>query len=99
MIDLEYKTYNPEEKELYDENILREILLAIYSICKGSESRYFNGYTNIQDGRLVTFGVKGLLNSNENLRNALLFNVLSYMSNELLTKGKTVGALDEFYLF
>lgn len=99
LIDLEYKTYNPEEKELYDENILREILLAIYSICKGSESRYFNGYTNIQDGRLVTFGVKGLLNSNENLRNALLFNVLSYMSNELLTKGKTVGALDEFYLF
>lgn len=99
LIDLKYKTYNPEEKELYDENILREILLAIYSICKGSESRYFNGYTNIQDGRLVTFGVKGLLNSNENLRNALLFNVLSYMSNELLTKGKTVGALDEFYLF
>ncbi|MDE8037443.1 DUF87 domain-containing protein [Erysipelothrix rhusiopathiae] len=99
LIDFEYKTYNPEEKKLYDENILREILLAIYSICKGSESRYFNGYTNIKDGRLVTFGVKGLLNSNENLRNALLFNVLSYMSNELLTKGNTVGALDEFYLF
>lgn len=99
LIDLEYKSYDKSEKHLYSEEILRDILLAIYSISIGSEAKYFNGYTNISHGNLVTFGVKGLLNSNENLRNALLFNVLSYMSNELLTKGNTVGALDEFYLF
>ncbi len=99
LIDLEYKSYDKSEKHLYSEEILRDILLAIYSISIGSESKYFNGYTNISHGNLVTFGVKGLLNSNENLKNALLFNVLSYMSNELLTKGNTVGALDEFYLF
>lgn len=99
LIEEEFQNYNHKEKHLYSENKLREILLAIHSICKGSESRYFNGHTNIEGGKLLTFGVKGLLNSNENLRNAMLFNVLSYMSNELLTKGATVGALDEFYLF
>ncbi|MCH5197198.1 MAG: type VI secretion protein, partial [Oscillospiraceae bacterium] len=30
---------------------------------------------------------------------ALLFNVLSYMSEQLLTKGNTVASIDEFYLF
>ncbi len=99
MIDVEFKNYDASQKHLYSEGILREILLSLYSICKGSESKYFNGHTNIKHGALVTFGVKGLLNSNENLKNALLFNVLSYMSNELLTKGNTVGSLDEFYLF
>ena len=99
LIDDEFQHYDTAKKHLYSEEILREICLALFSICKGSESQYFNGHTNIQHESLVTFGVKGLLNSNQNLRNALLFNVLSYMSDQLLTKGKTVGALDEFYLF
>ena len=99
LIDTEFKNYDNGQKHLYSEESLREICLALFSICKGSESQYFNGHTNITHGSLVTFGVKGLLNSNQNLKNALLFNVLSYMSNELLTKGSTVGALDEFYLF
>ncbi len=99
LIDDEFQHYDSTKKHLYSEEILREICLALFSICKGSESQYFNGHTSIQHESLVTFGVKGLLNSNQNLRNALLFNVLSYMSDQLLTKGKTVGALDEFYLF
>ncbi|MBQ6907502.1 MAG: type VI secretion protein, partial [Clostridia bacterium] len=37
--------------------------------------------------------------ASKNIRNALLFNVLSYMSNQLLTNGNTVAAIDEFYLF
>lgn len=43
--------------------------------------------------------MKGLLQASKNIRNALLFNVLSFMSNELLTKGNTVASIDEFYLF
>ncbi|MEA4875652.1 DUF87 domain-containing protein [Anaerorhabdus sp.] len=99
LMDHEFKNYDVSQKHLYSENTLREICLALFSICVGSESQYFNGHTNISHGSLVSFGVKGLLSSNQNLRNVLLFNVLSYMSNELLTKGSTVGALDEFYLF
>src|SRR5699024_2553257 len=43
--------------------------------------------------------VKGLDDVAENLRNALLFNVLSYMSDRLLTAGNTVASIDELYLW
>lgn len=59
----------------------------------------FNGHTNVTSNRFVTFGVKGLLQASKNIKNALLFNVLSYMSNELLTTGNTAASIDEFYLF
>ena len=36
---------------------------------------------------------------NRNLRDALLFSILSYMTNALLGAGNYVGALDELYLF
>jgi type IV secretory pathway VirB4 component len=68
-------------------------------MCKGAESKFFDGYTNITSNSFLTFGVKGLLQASKNIRNALLFNVLSYMSNELLTTGNTVASIDEFYLF
>ena len=99
LMETEYKNYDDSKKHLYSEEVLRHVCLALNSMCVGAEAKYFNGHTNIKHGSLVTFGVKGLLSTNENLRNALLFNTLSYMSNELLTKGNTAGALDEFYLF
>lgn len=99
LMETEYKNYDDSKKHLYSEEVIRHVCLALNSICVGAEAKYFNGHTNIKHGSLVTFGVKGLLSTNENLRNALLFNTLSYMSNELLTKGNTAGALDEFYLF
>ena len=40
-----------------------------------------------------------LLQASKSLKNALLFNVLSFMSDELLTEGNTAASLDEFYLF
>ena len=36
---------------------------------------------------------------NRSLRDALLFSILSYMTNALLGAGNYVGALDELYLF
>lgn len=99
LMETEYKNYDDSQKHLYSEEVIRHVCLALNSMCVGAEAKYFNGHTNIKHGSLVTFGVKGLLSTNENLRNALLFNTLSYMSNELLTKGNTAGALDEFYLF
>ncbi len=99
LMETEYKNYDDSKKHLYSEEVIRHVCLALNSMCVGAEAKYFNGHTNIKHGSLVTFGVKGLLSTNENLRSALLFNTLSYMSNELLTKGNTAGALDEFYLF
>lgn len=99
LIESEYKDYNSEEKNLYTDKTLQDICLGLHSICKGAESKFFNGHTNITDSNFVTFGVKGLLQASKNIRSALLFNVLSYMSNELLTTGNTVASVDEFYLF
>lgn len=94
-----YRHFDETKKSLYTERTLRELCLALHSICIGADSKFFNGHTNIKEGKFVTFGVKGLLQANESIRNAMLFNILSYMSNELLTNGHTVASIDELYLF
>ena len=68
-------------------------------MCVGTESKYFNVHTNIIDDTFLSFGVIGLMDTNRRLKDAMLFNVLSYMTNELLGKGNTVAAIDELYLF
>ena len=98
-IDEEYKHFNNSKDNIYTRETLRKVLLLLNSICVGSDSKLFNGHTNIPEGKIITFGVKGLLQANKSLKNALLFNILSYMSNELLTKGYTVASVDELYLF
>ncbi len=98
LIESEYQGYNPKQKNLYTAETLQNICLGLHSLCKGAESKFFDGHTNITDDNFVTFGVKGLLQASKNIRNALLFNVLSYMSEQLLTKGNTVASIDEFYL-
>ena len=95
----EYQNFYGTQKHLYDEEMLKDILLGIHSMCVGSESKYFNGHTNITDSKFLCFGVKGLLETNQRLKNTMLFNILSYMSNELLGTGNTVASLDEAYLY
>ena len=95
----EYQNFYGTQKHLYDEEMLKDILLGIHSMCVGSESKYFNGHTNITDSKFLCFGVKGLLDTNIRLKNTMLFNILSYMSNELLGAGNTVASLDEAYLY
>ncbi len=99
LIENEHKGYNTDKKYMYTVSTLQEICLGLHSMCKGAESKFFNGHTNITDSSFITFGVKGLLQASKNIKNALLFNILSYMSNALLTKGNTVASIDEFYLF
>ena len=95
----EYHTYDKERKYLYTEEMLQKVCLGIHSMCVGAESKYFNGHTNIVDDRFLCFGVKGLMDTNKRLKDAMLFNILSYMSNELLGKGNTAASIDELYLF
>ena len=99
LTEKEFLSYDREKKNLYTEEMLQNICLGLHSMCKGAESKYFNGHTNIVDGKLICFGVKGLMDSNKKLKDTLLFNVLSFMSNQLLGKGNTVAAVDELYLF
>lgn len=95
----EYMTYDKTRKYLYTEQTLQEVCLGINSMCVGAESKYFNGYTNITDDEFLVFGVKGLLDTNKRLKDAMLFNILSYMSHKLLGQGNTAASIDELYLF
>ena len=99
LIEEEYKRYDKKEKQLYTAELLQEICLGLHSMCKGAESKFFNGHTNIENAKFLTFGVKGLLQASRNVKDAMLFNILSYMSNALLTDGYTAASIDEFYLF
>ena len=95
----EFMAYDKQRKYLYTEETLQEVCLGIHSMCVGSESKYFNGHTIITDSNFLVFGVKGLMDTNRRLKDCMLFNILSYMSNELLGKGSAAASVDELYLF
>ena len=99
VIEEAYRNYDSEEYPLYPRELLQEVLLGLHSMCRGAESKFFNGHTNITTSRFLVFGVKGLLQASRNVKNALLFNVLSYLSDKLLTKGNTAAVLDELYIW
>ncbi len=103
LAEAEYHTYEDAsksgKKSIFTEELLREICLGLRSMCVGAESRFFNGQTNIKSDRFVCFGVKGLMDAGKQLKNAMLFNIFSYMNHRLLTDGNTVGAIDELHLF
>ena len=95
----EFYTYDPKRKYLYTEDMIQKVCLNIESMCKGAESKYFNGHSNITDDKFIVFGVKGLMDTNKRLKDAMLFNILSYMSNKLLGEGYSAASIDELYLF
>ena len=99
VIEDAYQNYAEEKNPLYPKDLLQEVLLGLHSMCKGAESQFFNGPTNITSSRFLVFGVKGLLQASGSVKNAMLFNVLSYLSDKLLTEGSTVASIDELYLF
>lgn len=99
LIEQEYREYDGNCHQLYTAELLQEILLGLHSMCHGAEAQFFNGHTNVTSSRFIVFGVKGLLQASKNVRGAMLFNILSYMSDRLLTIGNTTAALDELYVW
>lgn len=99
LIEQEYREYDGNCHQLYTAELLQEILLGLHSMCQGAEAQFFNGHTNVTSSRFIVFGVKGLLQASKNVRSAMLFNILSYMSDRLLTIGNTTAALDELYVW
>ena len=93
------ENYQKLKNPLYSYADLQIFVRSIHSICTGAESRFFTGKTNILTDKIIGFGMKELMSSDQNLRSAMLFNVLSYMSDMLLQRGNGVAVLDEFYLF
>ncbi len=101
LMSAEYQELQTEEKqeELYTAELLRSALLSLHSMCKGADSKFFNGHTNIDSKRFITFGVRNLMESGENIRNAMLFNILSYISHALIFGGDTAAIFEELHVF
>ena len=91
LLEEEYDLYDAKKKNLFSEETIQEVCLGLHSMCKGAESKYFNGHTNIKDDKFLVFGVKGIMELNRSLRDALLFSILSYMTNALLGAGELCG--------
>lgn len=95
----ELNRYEDKKGNIYTKETVRDLCLKLKSICIGADSKFFNEHTNITSDKFICFGVKGIMESDTSIKNAMLFNVLSYMSDALLTKGNTAAFLDEMYLF
>ena len=98
-IEIEYENFDESKPQLYTRETLQQVLLGLHSMCRGADSKFFNGHTNLSSTRFLVFGVKGLLSVAQNVRSTILLNLLSYMSDKLLTEGNTVAALDELYIW
>lgn len=98
-IEIEYLNFDETKPQLYTKEMLQQVLLGLYSMCKGADAKFFNGHSNLTSTRFLVFGVKGLNEVAANVRSTILLNLLSYMTDKLLIEGNTVAALDELYIW
>lgn len=99
LAERELNQYEERKGNIYTRETVRDLCLKLKSICIGADSKFFNGHTNITSNRFICFGTKGITDADTAIRNAMLFNVLSFMSDALLSKGNTAAFIDELYLF
>ena len=98
-IEIEYLNFDEQKPQLYTKEMLQQVLLGLYSMCKGADAKFFNGHSNLTSTRFLVFGGKGLNEVAANVRSTILLNLLSYMTDKLLIEGNTVAALDELYIW
>lgn len=99
LLEEEYLLYDDKRKNLFTEETIQEVCLGLNSMCKGADSKYFDGHTNIADDQFLCFGVKGIMELNKRLKDTLLFSILAYMTNSALGIGNVAACIDELYLF
>ncbi len=99
LMERAYQDYDREERPLYTREQLQDVLLGLNSLCVGAESKFFNGHTNVTSARFLVFGVYAIQEASRNVRDAAMFNLLSYMSHQLLHQGNTAAVIDELHTF
>lgn len=102
VVEKEFKDYDSNAKKangniIYKKDDVQSLLLALESICVGNDSMYFNGYTNIPNADHINFGIQEMLNTNENLKNAMYLNIFSFMQHKYFSEGNTVVICDEIH--
>ncbi|RPF47709.1 type IV secretory pathway VirB4 component [Hydrogenoanaerobacterium saccharovorans] len=85
--------------KMIDDTVLKELLLLLYDVHKGSLSPLFNKHTNIINSKLINFNIKELLTGSSDNMQAVLFNYLTYIWNRIICGEKNVMlAIDELHL-
>lgn len=60
LVEKEFMAFDHEKKHLYTEEMLQNICLGLHSMCKGAESKYFNGHTKSRTASLSVSELRGL---------------------------------------
>ena len=95
----EYIRYKENEGLVYTKEDLSKLCISLYPVCKGIYSMYFTGKPGDMSANIVRFCLKDIFALKGNIREGILFNILSFAENVLLEKGNTVLLIDELYLF
>jgi len=86
-------------EKTHERDVLERLELKLRPLVKELQY-YFNGHTTIDtNNEYLVFNIKEVMNSDENIRNALLFNVLKYAWSLCLNPNKnTVLSVDEAHV-
>ena len=86
-------------EKTHERDVLERLELKLRPLVKELQY-YFNGYTTIDTSNdYLVFNIKEIMNSDVNVRNALLFNVLKYVWSLCLNPNKnTVLSVDEAHV-
>ena len=99
ILDEEYQNYDEKSSSLFTKSNLSKLCISLYPICKGIYSKYFNGKHFNLSSHMTRFCLKDILNLKGNIKEGILYNILSYTENVLLNHGNTTLVIDELYLF
>ena len=78
---------------------LPDVLLALHNATEGAAATLVNGITNLPDGTHINFAVQSLMEGAKSTRDAVLFNVITYIWNHIIaTQRNTLLTVDELYL-
>lgn len=95
----ELENFNSENR-LYGADDLKPVLRYLYDAAKGAASAVFNGHTNIPNARFVNFLIKDLLTGDTVIRDAVLFNLVTWVWLRMTTvREEAVLAVDELHNF
>ena len=82
---------------IMDRLIQQCVLQVLEPIC---EAKFFKRSNGFRPNRGAEHAIsQAYKEKNRRLKDCMLFNILSFMSNELLGKGSTAASVDELYLF
>lgn len=85
--------------QMIGDSIIKNLLLLLHDVYKGSLSPLFNKHTNVVNSDFINFDIQELQAGSQDNMQAVLFNFLAYIWSRIIRKEINILlALDELYL-